>query len=379
MFISQSASKKYRGLLVWSAAILLLISPLAATEAAYHFSDFNGRPPIHQLGGASAQPKGLSPEQIKRAYNLPTKGGSGVIAIVGAYDDAAIENDLNVFSKKFQLPACTTANGCFKKHLMGTAKSSGDWSLETSLDVEWAHAIAPQAKILLVAAKTPSGANLLAALDYARQQAGVVAISMSWGGAEFPEETSLDSHFQAANKKITFFASSGDDGTGVSWPAVSPYVVAVGGTRLNFYAQGNFKSETAWSGSGGGISAYESEPKYQSAYSLPKAQGQRAIPDVSYDADPASGVSGYYSGGTAPNGWFVIGGTSAGAPQWAGIKALGLAADNVKFYADKASAKNSSYFRDIKSGSNGDCGYYCAARQRYDYVTGLGSPLTSRF
>jgi subtilase family serine protease len=347
--------------------------------AAYHFSDFNGRPPIHQLGGASSQPRGLTPAQIKNIYHLPATGGQGIIAIITAYDDPTIEADLNAFSKKFQLPACTSANGCFKKHLLSQAKSNGDWSLETSLDVEWAHAIAPQAKILLVAAATPSGANLLKAIDYAQQQARVVAISMSWGGAEFPEELTLDQHFKSANKNITWFASSGDNGNGVSWPAVSPQVVAVGGTSLNLSPTGQLQSETAWSGSGGGVSAYEFEPDYQKNYAISRAQGHRAIPDVSYNADPTSGFAVYYSGRGSKNSWFTIGGTSAGAPQWAGIKALGLSADNHKFYSDKASAKNGDYFRDIKSGSNGDCGYYCTARQRYDYVTGLGSPLTTNF
>jgi len=202
---------------------------------------------------------------------------------------------------------------------------------------------------------------------------------MSWGGEEFPDELSLDSHFKSATNKITFFASAGDDGAGVSWPAVAPNVVAVGGTTLNFSANGQFKSETAWYGSGGGVSAYESEPAYQKAYNIPKAQGRRAIPDVAYDADPHSGLAVYSSNLNSNKGWYVFGGTSAGAPQWAAIKSLGLAADNNKFYLDKATKANGYFFRDIKSGSNGDCGYYCAARSHYDYVTGLGSPLTVKF
>ena len=105
--------------------------------------------------------------------------------------------------------------------------------METSLDVEWAHAIAPSAKILLIEAKTPSGANLMAGVDYARSRSDVVAVSMSWGGAEFSDETSLDSHFTSSGNKITFFASSGDNGAGASWPAASPNVVAVGGTHIN--------------------------------------------------------------------------------------------------------------------------------------------------
>jgi subtilase family serine protease len=362
-------------LLVGFLLIFLSFSPV---EAAYRFANFKGRPPIHQFGGVSTTPVGLSPEQIKHAYNLPSTGGSGTIAIIGAYNDKTIEKDLNIFSQQFNLPSCTAANGCFTKHAIGTSSNSG-WAMETSLDVEWSHAIAPQAKILLVEAKTQSGKNLLDAIDYARQQPGVVAISMSWGGAEFSDEVKLDSHFVDPSGKITFFASSGDNGSGASWPAASPNVVAVGGTKLSFSTTGTVLSETAWEGSGGGVSAYEPEPQHQIDYTITKAQGHRAIPDVSYNAAPESGFSIYKTTGKSKKGWYVVGGTSAGAPQWAAVKALGLSADNDKFYTDKASNDNASFFRDIKSGNNGNCGYYCLARKHYDYVTGLGSPLTDSF
>lgn len=348
-------------------------------QAAYRFSNFKGRPPIHSSNQGTAIPGGLSPDKIKQIYNLPANGGIGTIAIIDAYDSPNMENDLNIFSKQFNLAPCTTANGCFAKHLMGKDKTNSGWALETALDVEWAHAIAPQAKILLVEALTPSGTNLLQAIDYARSRSDVVAISMSWGGAEFSDEATLDSHFQSANHKITFFASSGDNGAGASWPAASPYVVGVGGTSLNLSKTGTLSSEKAWTGSGGGISAYEKEPSCQSDYLITKAKGQRAIPDVAYDADPASGFAVYKSSGKSKKNWYVVGGTSAGAPQWAAIKALGLSADNDKFYNDKSSDKNSNYFRDIVSGSNGDCGYLCKARKHYDYITGLGSPLTVNF
>jgi subtilase family serine protease len=370
--------KKFLAPIIFLAAAILIL-PLAPVQAAYRFSNYKGRPPIHQFGGVSSVPLGLSPDKIKKAYGLPATGGQGTIAIIGAYDDKNIEKDLGVFSKQFNLPACTTANGCFTKHVIGAAKTNSGWAMETSLDVEWAHAIAPQAKILLVEATTPSGQNLLNAIDYAVKQPGVVAVSMSFGGAEFPDEISLDNHFQSVGGTITFFASSGDNGAGASWPACSPNVVAVGGTRINFSATGNLQSETAWTGSGGGVSAYETEPAYQKNYSIPKANGHRAIPDVSYNADPASGFSIYKSTGSSKKGWYAVGGTSAGAPQWAAIKALGNSADNSKFYIDKNSSGNGNFFRDIKSGSNGDCGYYCQARGHYDYVTGLGSPLTVNF
>jgi subtilase family serine protease len=315
----------------------------------------------------------MTPDEIKAIYHLPKTGGKGTIVIVGAYDDPTIESDLNYFSKTFGLPACTSASGCFTKHKMSTTiKPNTGWSGETSLDVEWAHAIAPDAKIMLVEATTQSGANLLKAVDYAASVKDASAISMSWGGGEFPEEVSLDPHFKSVSG-APFFASSGDNGSGASWPASSPYVIGVGGTSLSVSSSGTFLRETAWEGSGGGISAYEKEPAFQSSYSIPKAGGMRAIPDVSYDADPHSGFPIYRAGK-----WQIVGGTSAGAPQWAAIAALG-SVDIKSIYADKSGSDTAKYFRDITSGENGDCGYICIARAHYDYITGLGSPLTDNF
>jgi len=354
--------------------LLILLLGVAQAQAAYHFTNYRGAPPIHVLAGTSKTPQGLTPSEVKAIYKLPSTGGKGTIAIIDAYADSSIEKDLNDFSKTFNLPACTTANGCFEKHQMSAKESTNSgWALETTLDVEWAHAIAPSAKILLIEAPTPSGQNLLNAIDYADGRSDVVAVSMSFGGGEFPEEVSLDSHFKSKGGAV-FFVSAGDNGSGASWPASSPYVIGVGGTSLSLSSTGSVKSETAWSGSGGGISAYEKEPAFQSKYSIPKSGGMRAIPDVSYDADPASGFSIERLGV-----WRTVGGTSAGAPQWAAIAALGSGVTNANFYSDKASTNSRQYFRDIISGTNGACGYVCDARAHYDYVTGLGSPLTVHF
>lgn len=195
---------------------------------------------------------------------------------------------------------------------------------------------------------------------------------MSWGGSEFQDETTLDNHF-TSNHGISFFAASGDSGAGVSWPAVSPNVIAVGGTSLAG------ATESAWNGSGGGISHFEQQPLYQKTYNISKALNMRAIPDVSYNADPKSGYAVFRSTTGTKGKWYVIGGTSAGTPQWAAIHALGLSASNTNFYKDKSSENSSTFFRDIVSGNNGDCAYYCQARARYDYVTGLGSPMTIHF
>ena len=336
---------------------------------------------LYSPAGKSAQgatlttlaPTGLTPTQIRKAYNLPTTGGSGTIAIIDAFDCPSVLSDLTTFSSQFSLPAPNATN--FEKHVMKqpTAVDSG-WALEISLDVQWAHAIAPKAKILLVEAQSNSLGNLSAAISYAASRADVVAVSMSWGGAEFLGQSSLNSLF-TSNHGVVFFASTGDAGAGVIWPSTSSNVVAVGGTTLSLNPDGTVASETAWSGSGGGISAYESEPQYQITYNIPVANGKRCVPDVSYDSNPATGFPVYdstaYGGQT---GWFQVGGTSDAAPQWAAIHSLGLSVSSNNLYQD-AKWSSSTYFRDITSGSNGA---YSAA-PGYDLVTGLGSPITWNF
>ena len=364
------------------ASIILSTFTLpSSVEASSRISTFTGYPPIHIFGNASSSPVGLSPTDIKNAYHLPMNGGTGTIAIIAAYNDPHIEKDLNVFNRAFNLPLCTTANRCFEKHPMGISIANhAGWSLEQSLDTEWAHAIAPQAKILLIQAKSASGVHLLEAVDYARQRKDVVAVSMSWGGREFRGETALDEHFiSTTSPAMVFFASSGDSGAGVNWPAVSKYVVGVGGTSLSTTTEnGSRVREVAWSGSGGGVSSFETQPPYQQTYNIVRAHTMRSVPDVSYNADPRHGYSVYRSNGTS-RGWYVLGGTSAGAPQWAGIQALGMSVSLDSMYKDKKSDTNENFFRDIVSGSNGECTYYCTARAHYDYITGLGSPLTTKF
>jgi subtilase family serine protease len=314
---------------------------------------------------ASASPTGLSVGTIKTVYNYPTSSTAGAgktIAIVDAYDDPTAEADLGVFSSQYSLPACTTANGCFKKvnQTGGTSyprKDSG-WALEISLDVQWAHAIAPGAKILLVEASSNSFANLLAAEDYAKSNAQYV--SNSWGGSEFSGESSYDSHFVQSG--VSFFVSSGDAGLPAEYPSASPNVISVGGTTLHF-SGGAFSSETGWSGSGGGCSAYEAKNASQATGSV-NCSGKRATPDVSLDADPASGVSVYdttrYQG---QSGWFAVGGTSASSPMWAARSAVAGAVVNAGYVYGP-----SITYRDITQGSNG-----AIAGVGYDLVTGRGS------
>lgn len=317
----------------------------------------------------SSSPTGLSPAIIKSVYNFPTSLSSGAgqtIAIVDAYDDPTAESDLGVFSNQYGLPACTTANGCFRKvnQRGGTAypRKDAGWALEISLDIQWAHAIAPGAKILLVEADSNSFANLLAAEDFAKAHAQYV--SNSWGGSEFSGETGYDSHFVQSG--VSFFVSAGDSGLPADYPSASPNVISVGGTTLNNIGTLSF-SETGWSGSGGGCSAYESATSAQSGYSSyaqVNCSGKRATPDVSLVADPASGVSVYdstrYQG---QQGWWTVGGTSASSPMWAARSAVAGTVINSTYVYGTSIA-----YRDITVGNNG-----APCLIAYDLCTGRGS------
>lgn len=335
---------------------------------------------FHVKKHSSSGPTGLSPNTIKSVYNLNNAGnGTGTIALIEAYDSPRLQSDFNTFSAKYGLPQCNNTS-CFEKHLMAPRISSNSgWELEASLDAEWAHAIAPGAKILVVEARSAILSDLLNAVNYTRNRSDVVAVSMSWGGGEFSSEAAYDNFFTSPYG-ATFFASAGDSGTGAEWPSVSPNVVGVGGTTLNLSSTGALLSAAAWSGSGGGVSTYESKPSYQTAAAVAAGGSKRAVPDVSYDADPSSGVAVYdsysYQGQV---GWFQVGGTSEGAPQWAAIQALGKSATSVNLYKDYSGANNATFLRDITAGSNGSCGVVCNAAAGYDTVTGVGSPVTAKF
>ncbi|MGH9712363.1 MAG: S53 family peptidase [Candidatus Acidiferrales bacterium] len=340
--------------------------------------------------GRSAGPPSTaySPSQVRHAYGfdqVSNQGAGQVIGIVDAYDDPNIESDLGVFNRQFGLPACTTNNGCFRK-VYGKGRkpaANANWGIEIALDVEWAHAIAPQAKIVLVEAPTNSLADLLAAVDSAVNN-GASVVSMSWTAGEFSSELRLDNHFVTTG--VTFLAASGDTGTGVVYPAASPFVVGVGGTSLYLDVNGNYLNETAWSGSGGGLSVYEHEPLYQALFGMnADPRGLRGAPDVSYNANPGTGYSVYDSFGFGgSSGWFQVGGTSAGTPQWAALIAIAnsmrtavrkshLSSTNSSLYTI-AQQNLSSDFNPVTQGTNGSCGAWCSATPGYDYVTGLGTP-----
>ena len=323
----------------------------------------------------------MSPSQIAQAYGFNqiqlaggvTGDGSGqTIAIVDAYDDPNIASDLAKFDSQFGLAAPPSFTKVYENGSKPQADSG--WSQEISLDVEWAHAMAPKANIVLVEAQSANLSDLLSAVNTARNNPAVSVISMSWGSSEFYGETSYDSYFTtpAGHQGITFVASSGDQGSPGLWPSLSTNVLAVGGTTLNL-SGGGYGGESAWSESGGGLSSYESEPSYQNGV---QSTGSRSTPDVAYDANPNTGFAVYDSYGSS--GWMVVGGTSAGAPQWAALIAI---ADQGLVQAGKNTLDGAesrvyqlptSDFHDITSGYNG-----YSAGTGYDLVTGLGSPLAN--
>ncbi len=363
--------------------------------------------PTHVLSGhplathqsASGTPSGLSPAQVRQAYGFNQitfnngavvgNGAGETIAIVDAYDDPSIAADLSVFDQQYGLAAPASF---VKVSQTGSAtqlpSADSGWAGEIELDVEWAHAMAPGASILLVEANSANDSDLIAAVNYARQQPGVVTVSLSWGASEFSGEQNYDSSFTtpSGHVGVTFFGSSGDSGSPAIWPALSTHVVAVGGTSLSVSSTGAYVGESGWSGSGGSLSTVLSAPTYQQGLTIhnggntASSGGHRAGPDVSYDADPNTGVAVYGTYGWG--GWAQVGGTSAAAPQWAALVAV---ADQGRALAGLGSLDGftqalpaiyqlpASDFHDVTSGSNG--GYQ--AGPGYDLVTGRGSPVAN--
>lgn len=308
---------------------------------------------------------GCNPNQVTA---VPS-GGGRMIALVDAYDAPHAASDLAVFSAQFGLPAANFqvvyASGSKPAYDMG-------WEFEESLDVQWAHAMAPSAKIVLVEAASNSFADLMTAEDMASKlvaAAGGGEVSNSWGGSEFSGETSYDPHFVKAG--VVFLASSGDN-PGTIWPSTSPNVVAAGGTTVRRNpATDAFLAEAPWDSAGGGISTVELRPTYQSAISS-TVGAYRGVPDLSFDANPVTGVWIYDS---SVGGWNIVGGTSVASPALAGI--INLAG---KFYTSSSAELQSIYnnmhttadFNDVASGYCGPYGGYTAVAG-WDACTGVGT------
>lgn len=322
---------------------------------------------------------GIKPAQFRKAYgiNLLKNNGAGItVAIDDACGNPNAQADLNKYDSTFKLPATTikvvTPQGT-------PCSDPNGWGVEVDLDLQMVHAIAPQAKIVLEAAKSATFANLIGAAKDAYTNQGATIVSMSFGGGEFSGETAAnaDGVFKTGNSKgVSFTASSGDSGCGAQYPAASPFVTSVGGTTLNISSTGAYMSETAWSGSGGGFSAFETRPSYQNGFN---SNAQRGIPDVAMVADPNTGVAMFDS---QVGGFIVVGGTSVAAPMWAGVLALtnqtrssSMKNADLELYNVAGNAtKYAADYHDITSGSAGNP---CVAGTGYDPVTGLGSPVSN--
>jgi subtilase family serine protease len=293
------------------------------------------------------------------------------VGIVDAFDDPNAESDLSVYRSTFGLPACTTANGCFRKvnqsGVQGNyPRRNTGWAEEISLDVDMASAICPNCHILLVEATTNSLANLAASVDTA-VRLGATVVSNSYGGGESSSETSSDSHYNHPGVAIT--ASSGDSGFGAQYPAASRFVTAVGGTSLTSISP---RVESAWSGAGSGCSAFEAQQSWQSSVAnITSHCSRRAIADVSAVANPSTGVDVYDT--FRVSGWLVFGGTSVSAPIIASVYALAGNASTVNYGSFPYSHTGS--LNDVTTGSNGNCGnVLCQAGAGWDGPTGLGTP-----
>lgn len=328
-----------------------------------------------KVNASASGPAGYHPADLQSAYSLPsaTAGGGQTVAIVDAYDDPNAASDLIGYRSQFGLPACTTANGCFRKvNQSGGTKfprANGGWAQEISLDLDMVSAICPNCHILLVEASSSSLSNLGAAVNEAAVL-GANEISNSYGGRESSSDTSYDSSY-FNHPGIAITVSSGDNGYGVEYPAASRYVTAVGGTSLTRASNTRGWSETAWSGAGSGCSAFDPKPSWQTDAGC----SNRSVADVAAVADPNTGVSVYdsysYQG---QSGWLVFGGTSVASPITASVYALAGNAANVTYGSYPYS--HTSSLNDVTSGSNGSCGTYllCNAQAGYDGPTGLGTP-----
>lgn len=323
---------------------------------------------------AAATPSGYGPADLQSAYALAnasaTAGVGQTIAIVDAYDAVTAEADLGVYRSTYGLPPCTTANGCFKKvNQTGGAtppRANASWGQETSLDLDMVSAICPNCHTLLVEANSSSLANLGKSVAYAASQ-GAAAISNSYGGAD-NGDARFGIYYNQPGSAIT--VSSGDSGFGVSYPASSQYVTAVGGTRLTRNTSARGWGETVWNGAGSGCSTKNLKPNWQTDTGC----AMRTVADVSAVSDPATGVAVYDStpsGGLS--GWLVFGGTSVAAPIIAGVYGLAGNGSTVNYGSYPYSHRSGLF--DVTSGKNGACGsYLCTGRVGYDGPTGLGTP-----
>jgi subtilase family serine protease len=342
---------------------------------AHVVTDARGNP-INGKINPNATPSGYGPGDLKSAYNITTNG-SATIAIVDADGYSNAESDLAVYRSQFGLPACTTANGCFRKvdQNGGTAFPRDDtgWSQESALDLDMASAMCPGCKIILVEANSATLANLATAVRTAAGL-GATVISNSYGGSE-SGTTSYESAYNQPGKAVT--VSTGDSGYGVQFPASSPHVIAVGGTHLVRASNTRGWSETAWSSGGSGCSTVYAQPSFQTTAvtpSMPQLCTKRMEADVAAVGDPNTGVAVYGPVNRRSSGWMVFGGTSVSAPLIGGI--YGVTGHGPGSASGIYAKAGTSALNDVASGTNGSCGgtYFCTSQAGYDGPTGMGTP-----
>lgn len=318
----------------------------------------------------SGLPAGYSPDTLRSAYDVTATGDpSTIVAVVDAYGYTHAEYDLKVYRAKFQLPPCTTANGCFRKlNQVGLrqqypAQDLG-WARESALDLDMASAMCPHCKIYLIEANSNSFTNLTVA-EATAARFHPHAISNSYGVGELGTET-LEHAYDFPGIAVT--ASTGDGGYGVQFPASSPHVIAVGGTKLVRASNTRGWNETVWSDAGSGCSGVYAKPGWQTD---PGCKN-RTVADTAAVSDPATGVAVYGPITATKSGWMIMAGTSAAAPLIAGIYgANGGPVNYASGIYDHVTA-----LWDVRSGSNGNCGgsYLCTGKVHYDGPTGIGTP-----
>lgn len=312
---------------------------------------------------------------VTTATTVPT-GGSETIVIVDAYDDPHPYLDLQAFDAKFGLP-----NPAFAKlFASGTRPPNGcasGWEGEEALDIQWAHAMAPKAKIVLMEAASNSGTDLfnavVAAENYIAAHGGKGEISMSWGSSEFSGENSFDSVF-LSTPDIVYFAASGD-APGPIYPSASPWVVSVGATQINRNSSGNYVRQVATkncnplgSGCGAGKSGYEGRPNYQDGVAG-VVGSRRGTPDLASDSSSNSPVWVYDS--SCFHGWVQAYGTSVAAPTMAGIINRAGSFKNLSSAELTEAYNNYTNTADYTDITAGTCGGHSAATG-YDMCTGVG-------
>ncbi|MGA2902472.1 MAG: S53 family peptidase [Candidatus Korobacteraceae bacterium] len=389
--------KKLSVLLIGLAALLVATLPLMAQTpyaAPGHARNFV----VVQDATHQNSPTGILPSQYRAAYGfnrIPNAGAGVTIALVDAYKDPNIVSDVAFYANYFHLSPCN-----FTVVVLGTIEGQG-WDLEESLDVQQACALAPQANIVLVEAASSSYTDLLNAVAVASSAPyNASVVSMSWGGSDSPGESSYDVYFcnivNGLGQPVTNVAATGDGGHGTIYPSTSPCVVAAGGTSLVLSTatplanplELDYGHETAWNGSGGGISCVgcETEPSWQVTACAPYSPGgYRCVPDISSDANPGTGVPVYDT--FSYGGWVQVGGTSVATPDWGSFftlvnsqRVINLGTTHTLSMADpdlytlySNSSDYANDFHDITSGTNGSCGLDCDTEVGYDLVTGIGT------